>query len=235
MTEFNGVTLESIAPVSVDNITVSPIPLNVTARQRPVRYGADFVRVTGGSRTVTITFGLLTNDRTLRQEQLMMIDAWADVGIPHRLCLEDYPGRYLECVCANLPSASIKEWWDAKMRLVFTTYDNPFWTSTVEHSADCGDAITVLGNAPDGPLMRLETTLAAAGDIEFSNGTQTMQFASVPAGDVVIDLNRQTATCNGVSIMNTYQFTSSFILPKNGAQTITGPTGSVVKWGERWL
>ena len=140
-------------------------------------------------------------------------------------------GVYLEAICTALPEPSLRQWWESKLRIVFTTYDNPYWTSIAEKSVACGTAFTVLGGAP--PLMRIERTLSAAASSQaYSNGSQTMTFSSIPAGNMVIDLNRQTAAVGTSSIMGYYAFASSFIIPKTGAQTITG-TGTV-KWRERW-
>lgn len=231
MIEFNGIGLESIAPVKIDDIEVSPIRMNATARQRPIRWGADFVRMTGGSRTVTITFALLTMDANLRRQQLDQITAWARSDQPQKLTLPTFPGVYLECICTELPAPSMRQWYQDKMRIVFTTYDNPYWTSENEKSVACGTQFTALGNAE--PLMRVERTLAsAAASQAYSNGEETMTFSSIPAGNLVIDLNRQTAAVDGQSIMQYYTFSSAFILPRTGAQTITG-TGTVI-WRERW-
>ena len=71
MIYFNGTALETIAPVRVDDISVSSVRLNAEARERPVVFGSDYVRMRGGNRTVSITFAVLTNDRTIRQRQLM--------------------------------------------------------------------------------------------------------------------------------------------------------------------
>ena len=49
---------------------------------------------------------------------------------------------------------------------------------------------------------------------------------------MVIDLNNQTAKVRSNSIMQYYQPSGSFIIPKTGTQTITG-TGTV-KYKERW-
>jgi hypothetical protein len=49
---------------------------------------------------------------------------------------------------------------------------------------------------------------------------------------MVIDLNAQTAQVGNTSIMQYYQPSGSFIIPRTGAQTITG-TGTV-KYRERW-
>lgn len=228
---FNGVGLETIAPVCVEDVRVSPISMTVTARQRPVRWGADFVRMTGGSRTVNITFGLLTEDADARQDQLREITRWARSDAPCRLFLPHHDGVYLEAICTALPEPSTRQWWESRLRLTFTTMDNPYWTSDEEKNAACGTAFTVLGDAE--PLMRITRTLTgAASSQSYSNGVQTMTFSSIGAGSLVIDLNRQTAAVNGSSIMSAYAFGSKFILPRTGAQTITG-TGTVF-WRERW-
>jgi hypothetical protein len=59
-----------------------------------------------------------------------------------------------------------------------------------------------------------------------------MTFSSIPVGNMVIDLDAQTAAVGGSSIMSGYQASGSFIIPKTGTQTITG-TGTV-KYRERW-
>lgn len=231
MIEFNGVGLESICPVKIDDIEVSPIRMNATARQRPVRWGADFVRLTGGSRTVTITFALLTMDANMRRRQMNHITAWARSDQPQKLTLPTFPGVYLECICTELPVPSMRQWFQDKMRIVFTTFDNPFWTDIAEKSAPCGTAFYVEGTAE--PLMRIERTLSsAASNQAYANGSETMSFTTIPKGSLVIDLNKQTAAVGNTSIMQYYKLNSAFLLPRTGQQTITG-TGTI-KWRERW-
>lgn len=232
MIYFRGVALESIAPADVVDVLVSPIKLSPVARQRPIRFGADFVRMAGGSRTVTITFALLTDNVDARQEQLRAITKWARSDEPARLELPGHDGLYLEAICTALPEPSTRQWWESKLRLVFTTYDNPYWTSVAEKSAACGTAFTALGDAP--PLMRIERTLsAAASNQSYTRGGKTMSFSTIPAGALVIDLNRQTAAVDGVSIMQYFPLTgATFLASQLGTQTITG-TGTI-KWRERW-
>lgn len=236
MIVFNGMALEQVAPVKIVDIRVSPIQMTAVARQRPIAWGADFVRMTGGSRTVSIDFALLTDNRDERSSQLAAITRWARSDKPGKLMLSNRRGAYLEAICTALPEPSFRQWWESKLRIVFTTYDNPYWTSLGEKSVACGTALVVLGDAP--PLMRIERTLSAAvsSTQTYGNGSESMSFSAIPAGDMVIDLNRQTAAVTSgtttTSIMSTYTFGSTFLVPRTGAQTIMG-TGTV-KWRERW-
>lgn len=227
---FNDVAMESIAPVMIEDIRVSPIPLNVTARQRPLNAGADFVRVVGGTRTVAITFGLLTQEPNARQAQLMALTQWARSEQPGRLELPYHSGVHLLALATNLPEPSTRQWWENKLRLVFTCYD-PYWRSNMGRSCACGTAFTVLGDAP--PLMQIRHTFdASASDVAYADGADTMTFSEIPAGDLVIDLNAQTAAVDGESIMGAYVYGSHFLRPQTGTQTVTG-TGTVY-WRERW-
>lgn len=231
MIVFNGVSLGQVAPVKIVDILVSPIQMTATARQRPVTWGADFVRMTGGSRTVSIEFALLTDDRDTRQNQLAAISRWARTDTPGRLQVPNRRGVYLEAICTSLPEPSYRQWWESKLRIVFTTYDNPYWTSVEQKSVACGTQFVVLGDAP--PLMRIERTLqSAASEQTYSNGSESMTFATISAGNLVIDLNKQTAVVGTTNIMVNYRFASTFLIPRTGVQTITG-TGTV-KWRERW-
>lgn len=227
---FNGTALESIAPVKVEDIRVSPIQMTATARQRPVRWGADFVRMTGGTRTVAITFGLLTEDRDARMSQILRIAKWARTDEPAPLLLPNYIGKYLPVVCTALPEPSTRQWWESKLRIVFTAFD-PYFVGVEEKSCATGTEFTVLGDAS--PLMQIRATVASAlSNQAFSDGTNTMTFSSIPAGALVIDLNRQTAAVDGSSIMSNYSFVSDFLPTNTGAQTITGV--GTVYWHERW-
>lgn len=230
MIYFNDTALESVAPVKIEDVRVSPIQINVTARQRSIIGGADFVRVRDGSRTATITFALLTNDRAARQRQLREITNWARTSTPGKLQLPYFNG-YLECLCTSLPEPSLRQWWESRLSITFTTYGNPYWNSIIERSAECGTQFSVLGDAP--PLMRIIAQIETADtDLTFSDGTNSMTFEGLPAGEMALDLNRQTAAIGSASAMPYYTYNSAFIVPKTGTQTISG-TGTVF-WRERW-
>ena len=231
MIVFNGISIDSVCPVMIEDIKVSPIRYNPVVHPRAVRFGSEWVRMGGGERTITISFAVLEKNQTARQAALLALSEWARTDAEYRLELPTDPARYLVAVCTGKAEPSTRAWWENKLKMVFTCYNNPYWTAKGEKSVACGTSFNVLGNAP--PLMRIERTLSsAASNQSYSNGAQTMTFSQIPAGGMVIDLNTQIATVNGSSIMAQYQPAGSFIIPATGSQTITG-TGTV-KYRERW-
>ena len=232
MIVFDGVSLESVAPVRIEDIRVSPVQLEQVARPRAVRGGSDFIRSRCGTRTVAITFAVLSENHVSRHESLMAISQWAKDDREYMLELPQDPGKYLTCVCTGKPDPSVRQWWESKLRLVFTCFDNPYWTSKGEKSVACGTQFIVLGDAP--PLMRIERTVSgsAASNQSYALDGRTVTFSSIPVGSMVIDLNRQTAQVGNTDIMQYYNVNSRFLIPRTGSQTITG-TGTI-KYKERW-
>jgi predicted phage tail component-like protein len=231
MIYYGGEALETVAPVKVVDIVDSGVQIVPKTRDRPIRPGTDFVRNHLAERTITITFALLTMDILTRHMQIENLLKWAYSHEPKPLQLPTKAGKYLMAVCTQLPGPSARQWFESNLTLVFTCYD-PFWYDVSEHHAACGnDAFFVNGSAE--PLMRIEDTLSAAAQRVYSDGTDTMTFTLVPAGDLVIDLNRQTAAVDGASCMNQFTFTSSYIQPRTGWMTVTG--SGTVYWRERWL
>lgn len=230
---FNSTDLGTVAPVKIDDIRVSPVGLAPLARERAILPGSDFVRSRAGIRTVTITFALLESNRTDRENHLSAIVGWAKTDAEYKLTLPHYTTRYLTAVCTGHPDASYRVWWENSLRLVFTCFDNPFWTSETRNTVACGTEFTVGGNAP--PTMSIQNTFnAAAENVAWSDGTNTLTLASVSssATAVTIDLNRQIVRRGTTSLMGSVTYTSKFPVPKVGTQTITG-TGTVY-YRERW-
>lgn len=231
MISYNGVDLEEIAPVKIDDIRISPMAIEPVTRQN-VGIGDMFVRMTGGKRTITITFALLEEDRDKRFRQLEAIKEWAQPWKECPLILPQDETKHFDCRCTGYPEPSYRQWWESKLRLVFTTNENPYWTSNNEIRADLNQMITIGGTAP--PLMRIERSIGSrvANQTYAANG-QSMFFSQIPAGNMIIDLNKQTAQVSGSSIMQYFGKTSRFIVPVTGNMTITG-TGTIV-FRERWV
>lgn len=231
MIVFDGVSIDGVAPVQIEDITVSPIAYSPVTRPRAIRFGSEFVRMRGGERTITVSFALLVMNKVERHEAIMSLSKWAKTDAEYVLELPTEPGKYLKCVCTSKPEPSTRAWWENKLKLRFTCFDNPYWTSKQEKLVACGTEFTALGDAP--PLMRILRTLtSSASNQAYSDGTNTMTFSTVPAGDLVIDLNAQTAAVGTTSIMQYYAPSGAFLVPRTGTQTITG-TGTVA-YRERW-
>lgn len=231
MIVFDGVSLESAAPVRVEDIRVSPIQYNPIARPRAIRWGSEFVRMIGGTRTVTITFAIQEMNRILRHQYFMALSAWAKTDKEYFLELPEDPVRGLFCICTGKPEPSARQWWEAKLRLVFTCFNNPYWTSKATKSVECGTQFNVLGDAP--PIMRIERTVSATVYSQaYGLDSNQMGFTTIPAGELVIDLNNETAAVDGTSIMQYYAPSGTFLVPRTGIQTVVG-TGTV-KYKERW-
>ena len=228
---FDSVDIQSVAGVMIEDIRVSQIENNPVTRSRPVTPGSVFVRNRYGTRTVSVTFALLSDDRNQRQADIMAVSAWAKSDKEYKLELPGHPDHYLTAICTSKPEPSLRQWWEAKLRLVFTCIENPFWTDRMEKSVACGTQFRVLGDAE--PLMRIERSLgSAASSQSYGLNGNTITFSTIPAGNMVIDLNKQTAVVGSSSIMGYYNVNSRFLIPATGLQTVTG-TGTV-KWRERW-
>ena len=231
MIVFDGVSLNSVAGVEIEDVFVSPISYEPATRSRAIAAGSEFIRNRAGTRTISITFGLLDDNMVSRQNALMAISQWAKTDKEYRLDLPGHPDHYLMAVCTSKPEPSLRQWWESKLRLVFTCYDNPYWNSIKEKSVACGTTFFALGDAP--PIMRIENTFgSAASNQSYTMGGKTITFSTIPAGNMVIDLNRQTAVVGSTDIMQYYNVNSKFPVPRPGSITVTG-TGTV-KYRERW-
>lgn len=228
---FDGVDIQSVADVKIEDIRVSAIQIKDTVSDRPIAAGSQFVRAKYGTRTVTVTFAILTMDRIARHAALMAINAWAKSDKEYRIDLLQSPDFYLVGKCSSKPDPSVRQWWESKLRLVFTCYENPFWTSKIEKTATCGTAFFVQGDAE--PLMRIERTLSEdASDQAYSLDGNAIRFSTIPAGNFVLDINNETAVVGTTSIMQNLNVWTRWIVPRVGTQTITG-TGTI-KYRERW-
>ena len=230
---FNGIDLTETIPVKIEDIVVSPIQLEPVVRPRPVQFGSTFVRMSGGTRNVTVTFALLDIDTDEREQMMQELRTWANIGKECTLSLPQFANKHLECAVTQLPDHSYRKWWENKLRLIFTCYNNPFWTSDEQIEVPCGSLFSIGGSAQ--PLMTIERNGATPlTNQTYSNGTDSMIFTQIPAGNLIIDLNRQTAAIGNTSIMQFYNPLSTWIVPKVGANQRINGEGSI-KYRERWV
>lgn len=231
MIVFDGKDIGSVANVKIEDVRVSPIDYDPVSRPRAIRAGSDFIRNRAGTRTVAITFALLDDNKVNRQAMLMNLSQWAKTDKEYRLDLPGHPEHYLMAVCTGKPEPSLRQWWESKLRVVFTCFDNPYWNSIKEKSVACGTAFYALGDAP--PLMRIERTLASSASSQsYALDGNTITFSTIPAGNMVIDLDKQTAVVGATNLMQYYNINSRFLVPHPGGMTVSG-TGTVY-YRERW-
>ena len=236
MIVYDGISLNSVAGIKVKDVQVSPIQYDEVTRPRAIRGGSDFVRSRAGTRTVVITFALIEENDINRQAALLAISQWAKNDNEYRLELPGHPEHYLMAICTDKPEPSLRQWWESKLRLVFTCYDNPYWNAKAEKSVACGTAAFILGDAP--PLMRIERTVSgsAVSNQSYTLDGKTITFSTIPVGNAVIDLDNQIAfSVNGSTVtdlMQYYNVNSRFLIPRTGSVNVTG-TGTV-KYRERW-
>lgn len=230
---YNGVDLTETIPVKIEDIVVSPIQLTPVARFRTMQFGADFIRMGGSTRTVTITFAMLVQDTAEREKAMQDLREWARIDAEHTLELPQFENKHLECVVTALPDHSYRKWWENKLRIQFTCYNNPYWTSNELIEVPCGTVFSIGGSAQ--PLMTIERRGSRPlTNQTYNNGIEAMTFYTIPAGTMVIDLNRQTAAIGGASIMQHYAPSSSWIVPRIGANQHIDGVGTI-KYRERWL
>lgn len=228
---FNGVDLEDIAPIKIDDIKPGEMNIQPVSRQN-IGIGETFVRMTGGQRAIAVTFALPIMDKEERFQYLQAIKEWARPWEECPLIIPQDESKHFDCICTEYPEPSYRQWWESKLRLVFTTFENPYWTSNDEIRTATNQQFTVGGTAP--PLMRIERRLTSkVANQTYSANGQSMFFSQIPAGQLKIDLNRQTAEVSGSSIMQYFGKTSRFIQPVTGNITITG-NGTII-YRERWV
>ena len=231
MIYFDGIDIRNIAKVKIEDIRVGGIEYSPVARSRAITQGALFVRNRAVSRTVSVTFALLENDISNRQSSLMAINHWAKSDKEYELEVIGHPNQYLKAICTSKPEPSMRQWWESKLRLVFTCISDPYWIDKVPTSVSCGTAFTVLGDYE--PVMQIERTLVEdVSNQSYTMDGKTMTFSTIPSGDMLIDLNNQTAEVDGSSIMEYYSPASKFLTPSLGTHTITGI--GTVKYRQRW-
>ena len=231
MIYFDGIDIRNVAKVKIEDIRVSGIEFSPVARNRAIAQGAVFVRNRPVSRTVTVTFAILEQSIGNRQASLMAINHWAKSDQEYELEVVGHPDHYLKAVCTQKPDPSTRQWWESKLRLVFTCISDPYWIDKVPSSFSCGSPFTVLGDYE--PIMQIERNVASdVSDQSYTMDGKTMTFTTIPEGDLVIDLNNQTAEVDGESIMEYYSPASKFLVPALGGHTVTG-TGTV-KFRQRW-
>ena len=234
MITYKGINITDIAPVEIADIVVSGVKRSAVVRDRPLLPGAEFVRITDNTRQVTITLADLTDNMDTRLSEIDAINAWASGQEPDKLVLPFKGGQYLMAVCTSYVEPSYRQWWENKLKLVFTCYE-PYFNAPAENSLVLGTAANISGSAE--PLMRIVTTLnAQASSLSWTDGTNTLTLSgTIPAGTITVDLNKQTIMhSNGTSLSSLLTLASRFPEIKR-TMNITCASGGTLFWRERYV
>ena len=236
MVVFNGVSLESKAPVSLIDITEQAPEVQVVQQENAARGGAHFARRSYGTRAITLTLALPCRDMAQRAAHIRSIVAWATSEAPKRLELPQYEGLYLNALCTSLPGVSAKNWWDT-FEMEFTALDPAFYDGQ-EHSAALGEACVIGGttNAKLWLTQRIETAITHP-RWQLSP-THFIELAGeIAPGELLIDFDERFVTLGGVSLMQKVSLASRFFSWMPGERSVTGTSGAagMLHWQERWL
>lgn len=238
MITYNGISITDVAPVDIADIVVGTVKRSAVTRQRPIRPGAEFVRITDQTRTVNITLADRTNDEETRLDEIDAINAWAASAEPGKLILPYRGGKYLNAICTQYIEPSYRQWWETKLKLTFTCFD-PYFYDPVEKQVDShigGATITLTGSAE--PTMRITQYLDASSAQSLTwtvNGVTTTISGTIPAGAYTLDVNKQTVTnMEGESVSSLLTLASRFPTFSK-SMTVYTNVDSTIFWRERYV
>ena len=110
MITLNGINIETAVPgIKIEDIRVSPISLQVKARDRAIETGQEFVRIRGSMRTIIVTCAILEDHRDARRALLDSLTQWARHDTPKPMGLPNHDGKLIDVICTALPDLSTRQ------------------------------------------------------------------------------------------------------------------------------
>lgn len=234
MVEFDGVQIESVAPVKLDDVFISAPSVELTTQSVPLMDGVRFVRSKRGTRTVTVPFAVMEDNEEIRRNHIKAVTEWATSKGLCTLRTSQEKNGYLLAVCSQLPDESSKKFWDI-MTLAFVAVD-PCYIENTEHSQNVTAAVNLTGK--EAPMIRIEQTVSSVlTNPTWRCGETHITLSRVTAGRLIIDLYSQTITLNGESIMEQMTIDSDFfeMSKENNKIICTNGAGGVLYWRKRWV
>lgn len=198
--------------------------------------GVRFVSNRHKARRIAITVELPLSPLTYARD-VNFLQAWAYSKEPKGLTLSCYPGKFLDaCTCTSFGAFNPKTWW-LPIEIEFTAW-NPYFLSLVPKTASVGDAFTITGNAS--PLLSIEQSIdsplvSPKWIIDNSEFVKIVDGKTISPCELMIDFDAKVVLQNGESIMRFVSLQSRFPELFPGTHSISGPSGGIVKWYERWM
>lgn len=231
---FGGIGLGSAVRGSqVIDVQVGAAGIETQKLDKVFRAGYYFRSRRNTTRTVKITVELPLNRDTYADDVRRLIQ-WANSDEPKPLALEIYPGMALYATLTGVSDFAQKEWWQP-ITLTFTALD-PYFRDLGVSMQPVNTSFDVKGDAPTTLTITHEiTTQLVQPQWTIDNGDYIKLNGTYTSGTIVIDMEHFEVTRNGTPIPQDITPTSRFQETPKGSHTVTGPSGGVVEWTERWL
>ena len=202
-----------------------------------VSSGELFVRSRHSTRRIEVDIELPLDQETY-PENVRAIKAWAHSEQPKRMTVSAYKSRYIMAICSNINTFSLRDWW-LPITLQFDCFD-AYFVSVHPNEAPIGSAFTISGD--EEPIVTVTHQLGSSGSLSAPvwqfDGNQQIKLKPgtvVTGGSLEIDLAKQSVSHGDVSLMDKVTLNSRFPHLAPGNHIITGPSGGVISWHERWL
>lgn len=234
--KYNNNDLSSLLTVEEVRRQLLPQTRNVFQRI-PGRDGEQHIRADLGPRTIEVDVRLIEDDRETVQSQVRALAGLLFSRTPAKLELEE-EGMY-EVAILSGPVDVEKFLYTGFATLVFIAPDPAAWSSTETTVNITAADITNVGTYPargtitvtlNEAVSSLTVTLTTTGDrVHIDHGF-------VKNDVVVVDLDTETVTKNGVSVMKDVTLDSDFFELPVGKFKITVSAGTgVLKYRARWV
>lgn len=233
---FGGYAITDIVPyANILDVRIGSPAIETSTITPGISAGSLFARNRHKTRVIEVDIELPL-DKESYPENVRAIRAWASSREPMQLVLSAYKGRYIMASCTNLNEFSVKTWWKP-VTVKFECWQ-AYFVSSQPSAAQIGQNLKIYGDAE--PLAVISYALGGSGRLvnpqwTFDQETFIKLSGTFTGGTFEIDINRQSVYHNGQSVMNKLTLDSRFpsILP--GDHILTGPSGGIITWHERWL
>lgn len=236
---LGGVLVTDYVPrANILDIRIGAAGIQNTTLQRGYKAGSDFIRRRHTTRIIEVEIELPL-DRQTYPENVHLIRAWADKAEPQEMILSAYRDRKIMVSCTNLNEFSQKEWW-LPVILRFEAWE-PYFVSRSARTAKVGELFTVNGDVE--PVVCLTHDLGSSTALSnpkwvLDGGKHVALNRTFSGGKIDINFDNGAVIYNDQSVLEDMTLTSRMSPFANitpGQHVISGPTGGVITWYERWL
>jgi len=231
---FDGKAMDAnISGLHILNITIGGVDIESNALARKRRAGSDFRWKRNATRTITILVELPLSKNDYA-DNVRKLRAWAESTEPKALRLPVHKSDLIYATLTSFSEFTLREWWNP-IELVFTCWD-PYFENVSENMAQIESTFTIGGNGDPSVHLTYNLDEVPLTDPEwrFEDGKTIKLTGTFNSGELDINFDRLTIYQNGTSVMRKLTLASRFPEFVPGTYQITGPSGGIVRWKERW-